>query len=431
MRRVLFIAYLYPPIANSGTRRSIEFANHLPDNGWEPVVLTISNPDSRPDRYDPELLSDVRAGTRVERAPLATEAWAQRLGALLPAPMGTRVAASLAWRLPALWKVPDDVAAWRSSAAALGIKLHREQPFDAIYASGSPWTSFLVARDISRATGVPYVIDYRDMWSPSGDAPWEQETRLQRRFRPHLERKTARDAAAVVTVTKALVENIGARVGRDDLRCITNGFEPADFAGLPQPVDDGKVRVSYTGVWRMGYGPELLYRALRLAKLRQAPWLDCLAVDAAGFKPGPAHEFGIEDRVTEHGRVSHAQALGMMGRSNAVFLPVSEGFYASASLPGKLFEYIGSQRPIIAAAPANSEVARVLDDVGGAWRLERDDEEGLLAVLQSLCTDGAYTGFTPRRSERLITYTRAATARQLADVLDEVQARPHPGRAGA
>ena len=44
MRRVLFIAYLFPPIANSGTRRSLSFANLLPDFGWSPVVLTVADP---------------------------------------------------------------------------------------------------------------------------------------------------------------------------------------------------------------------------------------------------------------------------------------------------------------------------------------------------------------------------------------------------
>lgn len=420
MRRVLFIAYLYPPIANSGTRRSIEFVNHLPGSGWSPVVLTVANPDTRPDRYDLDLLDDVRAGTRIERAGLSTDAWARSLSAIFPEHLRKRVSASLEWRLPALWKVPDDVAAWRSSAAALGIKLHREEPFDAIYASGSPWTSFLVARDISKATGAPYAIDYRDMWSPSGDAAWESETFLQRCARPYLERQAARDATAVVTVTQALVAHIGRQVGRDDIHCITNGFEPSDFSDLPEPINDGRVRISYTGVWRLGYGPELLYRTLRLAKQRQPSWLTRLRVDAAGFKPGPAREYGIEDLVKEHGRVPHAQALNIMGCSDAVFLPVSEGFYARASLPGKLFEYIGSQRPIIAAAPIDSEVARVLNDVGGAWRLERDDEEGMLALLEELCTSNARLDLTHRRPDRLAQYTRAATARQLAVVLDEI-----------
>jgi hypothetical protein len=65
MRRVLFIAYLFPPIANSGTRRSLAFANHLPDLGWEPLVLTLEPEPQAP--VDAELLAEVRPGTRVER----------------------------------------------------------------------------------------------------------------------------------------------------------------------------------------------------------------------------------------------------------------------------------------------------------------------------------------------------------------------------
>lgn len=422
MHRVLFIAYLYPPIANSGTRRSIEFANHLPENNWLPTVLTVADPDPSPDRYDETLLNDVRSGIRVERAPMGSDVWSRRIAAIAPDAWRERIQAGLAWRLRALWTVPDAAALWRGQAVCKALALHREQQFDLIYASGSPWTSFLVAHDVSQATGLPYVIDYRDPWTPSGEAAWETETRLQRLLRKRLERRVAGRATEVVTVTQRWVETIGRHIGRSDLHCITNGFEPQDFSEMPFAPDDGLVRISYTGVWRRGYGPHLLYEAIRLAKARALPGLDRLRVDTAGFPPGRAKADGTNDLIVEHGRVSHSTALELLGRSDLVFLPVSEGAYAKSSVPGKLYEYMGTGRPILAAVPADSEVARILGDTGGALRVDPDDVEGVTQVIARLCAGNGVQGLSARRPDRLERYTRAATTQQLAAVFSQVLA---------
>ena len=418
MRSLLFIAYLYPPIANSGTRRSLEFVNHLPDHGWAPTVLTLA--DLKPEYCDPHLLDEVRPGTRVLRAGLASRRWARYLSAGVPAPLRTRIEQGLAWRLAKLWAFPDEAAPWRSEAVAKAIDAHRDAPFDAIVATGWPWTSFLVARDIAKRTGLPYVLDYRDQWRPSGTAAWEAESRLQRWFNPQLERRAAAHAAALITVTPTLGRALARDTGRDAFRCITNGFEPRDFAHVPPPPGDGLVRISYTGVWRPGYGPDLLYRAVQQLKTAGAPNLDRLLVNMAGFEPGPAVANGVQDIVREHGRIPHAAALRLMTDSDLVFLPVSEGFYARAALPGKLFEYLGSGRPILAATLPDSEVARVLADVGGGHQILPDDVDAAATVIADLCAGRPLTGFAAQRPERLATYTRASTAEQLASVLDEV-----------
>lgn len=412
MRRVLFIAYLFPPIANSGTRRSLAFANHLPDVGWQPLVLSCDPEPRAP--LDAELLAEVRPGTRVERVPLQSRLRARRWAGWLPGRLGARAVEALAWRLEARAEVPDQAAGWLAPAVARAMALHDEIGFDAIYASGWPWTGFLVAREVARRTGKPYVLDYRDQWTPSGDMAWETASAAQARENPALERLAAGDAAAVITVTQALVESIGRDCGRSDLHLITNGFEPKDFAGDVPPLDDGLLRISYTGVWRPGYGLQDLYAAIALLKARGCAELARLRVQAAGFATGPAAEAGVADWVTELGPVPHGRALMLMKQADLLYLPVPSGYYATASLPGKLFEYLACGRPILAIVPERSEVARVLDDVGGGVRCEPGDVEGLANKLLGWLRGEAGAAL-PRGIER---YSRASTTRRLAQVLD-------------
>lgn len=415
MRRVLFIAYLYPPIVNSGTRRSLSFVNHLPDYGWTPVVLTLNDPDPRD--VDPRLLDEVRIGTRVERAALRSRELACYISSILPSSWRKNAQDALAWRFKRFWFTPDEAAAWVGPAVRLGCRLHAEAGFDVIYASGWPWSSFRVAHEISKRTGCPFVLDYRDPWRPSGTAAWEVESRLQSWFNPSLERRFAKTAAAIVSVTPTFVDKIKLDAGCSDIQCITNGFEPSDFDGIPISAGQALPHIVFTGVWRPGYGPELLYSVLRGLKAAGRLNAARIRVSAAGFEPGPASDYGISDIVSECGRVGHSEALCLMRSADLLFLPVSEGFFAKASLPGKLFEYLGSGQPILAIAPMDSEVARVLADTGGAIRLDMDDKAGLEEVLVAFATHGPLPGMMPLKPNRLSRYTRAATAEQLAGVL--------------
>ena len=232
-RNVLFLTYLFPPIANSGTRRSLEFANRLPDLGWTPLVVA-GVPDH--DELDDALLDEVRPGTSVVRVPLAADQLGQRIGGWLHSP---RVANGLAWRIRALWARarPDYCISWTDGAVAAAMELFRNRGFDVIYASGWPWSSFLVAERISQLTGRPFVLDYRDLWHGSG-AEHERARGLLHHLapsQPGVESRVLAQATAVVTTTKSFARMLSPRFGGRPVQAITNGFAKADFASFGAP----------------------------------------------------------------------------------------------------------------------------------------------------------------------------------------------------
>src|SRR5262245_16851373 len=164
MKRVLFIAYLYPPLANSGTQRATKFANYLPDFGWEPLVLTVDRP---PDRHiERGLLEEIRPGTHITRVPMLSDVIGAIAGRPLSLVGGARVASALSWRIRERFQEPDLYALWKPTATRAGCRLFRDVGFDAIWATGFPWTSLLVGRDIARRTGKPFIVDFRDPWTP-------------------------------------------------------------------------------------------------------------------------------------------------------------------------------------------------------------------------------------------------------------------------
>lgn len=422
MKRVLAIAYLYPPIFNSGTRRSLEFVNHLPDHGWTPTVLTVDSPD--PASCDASLLDEVRPGTRIERAPLWTRHMAPRIAARFARLVDPqRLAGALEWRVRRLWNVPDECASWIPMAVAHALRLHAQEPFDAIYASGWPWSSFLVARQVARRTGLPFVVDYRDLWKPA-EVEWDKTSWLQRRLNPGMERRVLRAASGVIATTESFLGLLPQELLPPNRFFITNGFDEDDFPPAAAAPAGDCMRIVYTGVWRPGYGPDDLYAAVRLLKEKGAPNLARLKIVAAGYAPGPAREYGIDDIVEERGRVPHAEATALMSGASVLYLPVSKGVYEHASMPGKLFEYLGSGRPILASAQPVSEVAKTLTQVGGARRADPGDVAGLAAILATLCESGPGAIFSPRIPSELAMYTRASLTGKLARALDAIVNQP-------
>jgi glycosyltransferase involved in cell wall biosynthesis len=255
---------------------------------------------------------------------------------------------------------------------------------------------------------------------------WDQASWLQRRINPWLERRVLRRAAAVIATTKSFLDLLPqAQLPRHRFH-VTNGFDPRDFP-TRQPASASApdiVTIIYTGMWRPGYGPNDLYAAVQLLHARGSAALARLRIVTAGFSPGRARAYGIEAYVEERGRIPHAQATEMMCSANAVYLPVSQGVYEYASMPGKLFEYLGSGRPVLASALAESEVARTLTQVGGALRIEPGDIASLASALERLCA-GANDIFSARNTGELAMYTRANLTGKLASVLDTVARQRH------
>lgn len=415
-RKVLCLTYLFPPIANSGTRRSLEFVNRLPDLGWTPLVLA-GVPE--PDELDEALLDEVRAGTRVRRIPLAADQIGGRIGRWLGSP---RIGAGLSWRIRALWAIPDYCISWRPGAVSAALELHKTEGFDLIYASGWPWSSFLIAEEISRRTGKPFVIDYRDLWGGMG-AEYERARGIHRfiRMGRRLQQRVLSRAHAVITTTQTFAEMLSQRSGGRQVHAITNGFAEADFAGYgpaPELSPDRPVSISYTGIWRPGYGPDDLYAAIRELKQKLPDLARRLRVTMAGFRPGRAAEQGIDDVVEELGRVTHGRALDIMMASDALYLPVSGGLYDRAHLPGKIFEYVGSGRRIVASAEQGSEVRRVLEAVGQYRAVVPGDVSGLAQILHDLIKGQNLSEFGPRDPAALAVYERSSQAAALAGVFD-------------
>lgn len=415
MKNVLLLAYLFPPIANSGTQRPLKFAKYLAQYGWQPTVVTAANFDGH--HTDWRLEADIPATVNVVRVPLLNEQVADRIATIGGGgSLATRLGEAISWRMRHYQRLPDLYALWKPTVMREAMRLFNDQGFDAIYATGFPWTSLLIGVELSKATGRPLVADFRDLWAGENlfrsDRPPHAEELA-------LERQVVEAATTIVTASASIGRQLAAAhpsVDEQKFVTIHNGFDAADFSPSPRPASD-RFRIVFTGVWKEGYNPSELYDSIDWIRRTRPSLLNGVEVIAAGFTPGEAERRGLAGYIDERGVVSHDEALSLMRSADILYLSHVDP-ERQWVVPGKLYEYLASGSPVLALTRPNKETARIIGAVGGAMALSPEDPGTLFQVLAEACAARTLR-VPPRNPEALAAFERRQLTAKLAAVLDE------------
>jgi glycosyltransferase involved in cell wall biosynthesis len=401
---VLVLAYFFPPIAGAGTQRTLKFVHHLEPLGWDATV--VSTRSRAYQARDESLLAEVPPSTRVIRTvafPVAAKA-----GVLLHWLRLRRLRAFVVWPDNGLgWAPFALVAAWRAA--------RRDRPA-VLFSTSAPYSTHLVARLVSRLTGIPWVADFRDEWSTNPHLA-DQPRALKALTRRAEQAITGR--ATRIVVAADYFELAG--LARDDPRRtqIPNGVDENDLVapGAPGP-PDGRFVLAHVGTLYDIRDPSPVLRALAGLVASGAIEGD-MEVRLVGnvwltnFTPPD----GL--RVVTSGYVDHARAVGEMHEATALLLYVPP---ASLAPSGKLFEYLASGRPLLCVARPDNLANRLVREWSAGAVADPNDEaaieEAILALWNRWLTDGL-PDQVEVRERTLERYSRRAAAERLAQVLDE------------
>ena len=416
MKKVLFLAYLFPPIANSGTQRPLKFAKYLAAYGWEPTVITASQFDGH--HTDQGLVADLPGNVNVVRVPMLNEEVGNTVTWLTGGGrFGKKIGDAVRWRMQHRRRTPDLYAWWKPTVIREAAKLLTSTRFDAIYATGFPWTSLLSGCELSKTTGIPLVADFRDLWAGenlfrSERPPHDEELAL--------ERSVLECATTVVTASASIGRQLAAAhpaVSPDKFVTIHNGFDAADFAAEPVRSRVKRFRIVFTGVWKEGYNPAELYDTIDWIRRSRPALLDDVEVVAAGFTPGEARRRGLAACIDERGVVSHDEALSLMRSADLLYLSHVDR-QRQWVVPGKLYEYLASGSPVLALTHPDKETAKIIEAVGGGVVLSPDDPGKLFQAIAEACRVGRFE-VPARNAAALAAFERRQLTAKLAAVLED------------
>jgi len=421
MKKVLFLAYLFPPILNSGTYRSIKFTKYLPKYNWKPTVVTVKDPPDRPLEYN--LLNLISPDTNIVRMPLFSKILADNIAKIFPKDHRKKISDALEWRIRSLFFFPDQHASWLHSAFHRSCLLLKENHYDLIFATGYPWTSFWIAYKLYKKFKIPYVLDYRDPWtgSPlwSGISQKNLKEFIKRKFSPLLERKLVLNAKAIIVTTSTFADVIKRQFNHHNVFVITNGFDPDLYDNISKSkLNLQPIKIVYTGIWKKGYGPESLYQALSILKQKYPDIASKVKFICAGFPPGPAKNHNIAEMVEEIGPISYDKAIKLISSADILFMPVASGRFAYECIPGKFFDYIGAKKPVILVAPRDSLLWKMLSDKDFVFKFLPKQVNELAAFIKKISENRKMLARAPEEQFRNL-FNVSILTKKLAKIFDD------------
>ncbi len=454
MKRLLVVAYNFPPCSVSGTHRTLGFVKYLARDGWQSIVLCARNPVD-PER-DWNLLAKVPEGTRVIRTvDVNLPAWRERLRGRRGTDAGNGDKSGNAGRPPEAesglrylkrylgvrLRVPDHYQGWYLHTLLAGWHTLKRCRIDALYSTAPPWTGHMVAHRLARAFGIPWVADFRDPWvsDPFTDIPFE----TLRRQNAKGEAQTLDTADAIVCVLETMRQDFLARYPRrlgDDVVTIPNGFDPDDYTDLPTE-SDGTLTILHAGQIYGRRRVDPLLAALNEWRRVDPELTASVKVQLVGGSPehlenlqAVIQRYQSQSYVQVEPEVPHREILGRLSRATILLLVGFSGPGAQYQMSGKIFEYLAIRRPILALAPPSCPVGDILRETGVRhWIVSPDDGAGLVQALKDIGEDWKSGRlFGPQSHARIDAYDRREQAKRLARVLDRaIASRAADAQAGS
>ena len=347
LRKVLVIAYYFPPMGLSGVQRTAKFVKYLPKYGWKPTVLTVS-----PTGYyavDTTLLEEVeQAGTEIVRASSLDPNRLFKNQGVVKMP-SERVRKLLQFAGDAVF-FPDTKIGWKSKALKAATELLTREKFDLIFATAPPQTDFLIGEALKKQFGLPLVLDYRDAWL---DYPFKYyPTPLHRYIHYRMEKRVLKSADAVVVTVRRVKESIlkhYLNLDYHDVVIIPQGYDPADFQlqAASKPPARRKMRVTHAGTFYADRNPSVLLHALHNVFHNVPQMRGRLELDLIGNireeDQTLVSKLGLQEDVKFLGYLDHQACTRQLVESDILWLVLDNDFQS----PGKLYEYLGARKPIL------------------------------------------------------------------------------------
>jgi glycosyltransferase involved in cell wall biosynthesis len=378
-RRVLILAHPFPPAGGGGVQRTTKLVKYLGELGWRPTVIT-TQADLYPKLFnlrDDTLLEDVKHVDIVR----------------VPSPEIRKASARIHRWAP--WtSIPDRGRLWNAVALPIAIALHARRRFELIYATGNPYSTYLLAHALASVTNLPYVLDMRDSW-----LRWEKRTPSPPKIEEELhrlERMTLLAASRVVFVSPYQEEAHVAAYPelRGRTAVIINGYDDGDFLRTPNPSPKKRgddVEFVNVGVLNWFQRPEPLFAAFRIARERDEDFRRRARFVQVGlFGTSPDERAAFEKSIADNGLTEIVRDLGyrphpeavMIQRTADVLMLITSGLKDEQR--GKTTEYLAAGRPILALTNEGTAADRVLSLAAKRERAAPDDVEGIARALLSL-----------------------------------------------
>jgi len=387
MKKVLIVTYYWPPSGGIGVHRSLKFVKYLRDFGWEPIVYAPQDAqypyfDETNYKHIPENLTVLKHRIFEPFDLFRKVSGRKKTDQANPVYVRDRKLSKIdnlaIWIRGNLF-IPDARCFWIKPSLRYLRKYLSENPVDAIFSDGPPHTNTVIACRLSKATGIPWLMDFQDPWTQVDYYDMLKIGKRADRIHHKLEKEafeTAKKTTIVSPCWKTDIEKIGAK----NVDVLYWGYDEDDFAHESEPLDE---EFSIVHAGQLGYdrSPDTLIKILGDIKRKNPEFSKKLQLKFAGTVDYAIVEQikkeGLEENYVALGNISRPEAIKLTEKAQLLLLPLNIAENAKGRIPGKLFENLRVKRPILCLGPTDSDVSKILQKTNSGKTSEYDDYQAL------------------------------------------------------
>lgn len=423
MKRALVITYYWPPAGGPGVQRWLKFVTYFKEFGIEPVVFIPDNPHYP--LQDKSIVSEIPEGIEIIRFPIKepygfAKVFSKKKTNQVSSGIITNKNQSVLEKL-LLWIrgnffIPDARIGWVKPAVGFLKEYLAKNDMDIVISSGPPHSLHLIGMALKEELGIKWVADFRDPWTT---IHYHQSLRLNKRAQKKhlkLESKVLNNSDLVV-VTSARTKKEFQKITSVPIEVISNGY---DILEKIVPNLDPQFSIAHIGSLLTNRNPELLWEILSELKDKNKVFSKNLLIKLVGTVSEDVLKslavFGLTENYKTLGYVSHQEAIQIQHDAQVLLLVEMDSPETKSIIPGKLFEYVAANRPILAIGPEGSDVEAIIKETNTGVYFTYTDKEKLKQQLQ-LYYEAYLRANLNVNSKNIQKYSRSALTKSLSTIL--------------
>ena len=370
MKKTLVIAYYWPPAGGPGVQRWLKFTKYLPDFDVDPIVYVPENPNYP--IVDNSLIDEVPKDLTILKQPIKEPYRLAKIFSggssntiskgIIPQSKKQSLLTKLLLYIRGNFFIPDARKNWVKPSVNYLTNYIKTHKIETVITTGPPHSLHLIGLGLKNNLNITWIADFRDPWTTIGYHKKLRLNAVSKKRHKQLEKKVLNEADSIVVtsfVTKAEFENITQK----PIHVITNGY---DYEKVEKPSLDSRFSISHIGTLLSDRNPEVLWEVLRELTKENNTFKSFLQINLVGNVSKEIIEslesFELTQFLNLKGYVSHEEAIKYQRKSQLLLLIEIDSEETRCIVPGKLFEYMVSERPIIALGPENSDVEQLISE---------------------------------------------------------------------
>ncbi|MGB3592499.1 MAG: glycosyl transferase family 1 [Nonlabens sp.] len=428
-RPIYIITYYWPPAGGPGVQRWLKLAKYLALEGKDITVVIPSNADYP--IIDQTLQEEVPDTIKILKVDINEPSrWLSKLSrkrtkklqqGIIDKSKAGIIQNLLLW-VRGNFFIPDARIGWKANVKKVMKPILQQHDELTVITTGPPHSVHLIGSALkANNRHIKWLADFRDPWTTIG---YHKELKLTDRSRKKhlkLERSTL-NAADFITVTSPFTAQEFSRITSKPIKVITNGYDVKVNEAIKQPA--GKFTISHIGSLLTDRNPALLWECLNEIKSESRSFRSDLEIRLAGKISTQIIDDlvnrGFKSNLNPLGYMNHTAAYSEMSNSQILLLVEIDSEDTRAIIPGKLFEYLASRRPIVAIGPRGSAIEHIIEETKSGRFFDYSQKAQLLAHLKEKYQDYIANQNNAVISSNINQYHRKALSAAMSKTIDSL-----------